>query len=219
MWPTIFPHRRKTPARIHEYGEEEIKVKKALQKRNTKAGFSLAETLVAVTILVLISASALPAAMRVYRNAVDASNAQVLLTTTVNALRNELSTATEVEKGTTATEIRYRSSDIDHGSRIYVDGNIIMLEKFGGLTESWLEGDKLDTRLAKPLISPAMRQTTRSNDEYMTVTYTSAAVTNGYVKITGLHVARGDQTIVKMPEETELVIRVMSVRPSSGSGG
>lgn len=160
--------------------------------------------------------------MRVYRNAVDASNAQVLLTTTVNALRNELSTATEVEKGTTDTEIRYRSSDVDHGSRIYVDGNVIMLEKFGGLTESWLEGDTLAAtaiREAKPLISPAMRQTTRSNDEYMTVTYTSAAVTNGYVKITGLHVARGDQTIVEMPEETELVIRVMSVRPNSGSGG
>ncbi len=125
-------------------------MKKALQKRNTKAGFSLAETLVAVTILVLISASALPAAMRVYRNAVDASNAQVLLTTTVNALRNELSTATEVEEGKPnqsgqkdPTEIRYRSSDIDHGSRIFVDGNVIMLEKFGRLTESWLEGDTL----------------------------------------------------------------------------
>lgn len=204
-------------------------MKKALQKRNTKAGFSLAETLVAVTILVLISASALPAAMRVYRNAVDASNAQVLLTTTVNALRNELSTATEVEEGKPnqsgqkdPTEIRYRSSDIDHGSRIFVDGNVIMLEKFGRLTESWLEGDTLAAtaiRDAKPLISPAMRQTTRSNDEYMTVTYTSASVTNGYVKITGLHVARGDQTIVEMPKETELVIRVMSVRPSSGSGG
>ena len=41
-----------------------------------------------------------------------------------------------------------------------VDGNVIMLEKFGELTESWLEGDTLAAtaiRDAKPLISPAMR--------------------------------------------------------------
>lgn len=196
-------------------------MKKALLKLRIKTGFSLAETLVAVAILAIISASALPAAMRVYQNAVDAANAQVLLTTTVNALRSELATAVEVDGDTAdTTAIKYKSSGVDHGSKIYVDSSTksIMLEQYGSVGEKWLEGDSLIIRAARPLISPSMGQTTRSGDEYMKVTYNKASVQNGYIKIDGLHVERDDKTIAEIPEETGLLIRVMSVKtvPTGG---
>ena len=57
---------------------------------------SLAETLMAVLILLLVSsviAVGIPAAANAYRNAVDAANAQALFSTTVNALRSEFSAA------------------------------------------------------------------------------------------------------------------------------
>ena len=65
-----------------------------------KSGFTLAETLMAILILLLVSsviAAGIPAAVSAYTKAVDAASAQTLLSTTVNALRNELSAAWSVE--------------------------------------------------------------------------------------------------------------------------
>ena len=71
-------------------------VKDAKRKLKNGSGMSLAETLMAMLILLLVSsviAVGIPAAANVYRNAVDAANAQALLSTTVNALRSEFSAA------------------------------------------------------------------------------------------------------------------------------
>ena len=65
-----------------------------------KSGFTLAETLMAILILLLVSsviAAGIPAAVSAYTKAVDAASAHTLLSTTVNALRNELSAAWSVE--------------------------------------------------------------------------------------------------------------------------
>ncbi len=59
-------------------------------------GFSLAETLMALLILLLataVAAAGLPAAVRAYHDVVDAANAEVLLATTMTALRDELGSA------------------------------------------------------------------------------------------------------------------------------
>lgn len=66
-----------------------------MRKLKGKSGFSLAETLLAVLILLLVSvivANGIPMAKNVYNNVLIGSNAQLLLSTGVTALRNELST-------------------------------------------------------------------------------------------------------------------------------
>lgn len=75
-------------------------MKKIIKKLHSNAGFTLAEVLMTVIIMLLVSsviAVGMPAAARVYAKAVDGANAQALLSTTVNALRSELSTAWGVE--------------------------------------------------------------------------------------------------------------------------
>ena len=63
------------------------------QPNRARRGFTLAETLVTVLILLLataIVAAGLPAAVRAYHDVVDAANAELLLSTTMTALREEL---------------------------------------------------------------------------------------------------------------------------------
>ena len=219
-------------------------MKTVLKKLNRETGFTLPEMLIAVVILVLITSGVLPAAVTAYKNAVDAANAQVLLSTTVSALRNELSmswdvtdkeeaslndedsTKLEVKSGTVIT---FSSAGTGNKSQIFVDTNgtteRIMLLEYGERSKAdngWLQSDALKTSDARPLVSNAMRQTTRNNDENMTVTYDKASIdANGeYVIIENLIVKRGENTIAKMP--IELQIRVMGAEPAGtvdGSGG
>ena len=68
--------------------------------KESRAGFTLAETLICVLILLMVSAivgAAMPSAANAYKNVVDAANAQVLLSTTLTALRDEFSTAKQVQ--------------------------------------------------------------------------------------------------------------------------
>ena len=70
-----------------------------LRKLNQKAGFTLAETLVTILILLMVSsivAGGIPAATNAYYKAVDGANAQVLLSTAATALRDELGTARDI---------------------------------------------------------------------------------------------------------------------------
>ena len=73
------------------------------------AGFTLAETLICVLILLMVSAiigAAIPTAANVYTKTVDAANAQVLLSTAITVLRDELGTASAVDaNGTVVTYV------------------------------------------------------------------------------------------------------------------
>ena len=195
-----------------------IKLKRA-------AGFTLAETLMTVLILLMVSAvvaGGMPAAMNAYRKAVDAANAQLLLSTTVNALRDELSTAWDVEvEGTTIT---YQSSDTGEESIISLgDDGKIMLQEYAGEIPDWIEekdpaGNPFPRGDKRPLVSDAM---TKGISKDLTVSYTGAARFPSdtakkveYVKITGLEVKRGTDTVAKMPDddgsEKVLLIRVLT---------
>lgn len=185
-----------------------ITVKNMLKVRKSYTGFTLGETLIAVAILVIITATSLPAAVNVYRNAVDAANAQVLLSTTVNALRDELSTAWDVKADSTG--ITYRSSDTGSQSKITVDedSSTIMLEEYSEPENAgWLGGDSIQNGVPRPLVSGEMRRTTRNGQAFMTVTYSDVSYENGCVLFKGLQVERDGTVIAKMPE-AGLVIRV-----------
>lgn len=197
-------------------------VRSVLKKMKTAKGFSLGETMVAVAILVIISASALPTALKAYQNAVDAANAQVVLSTAINALRGELSTAWDVHcDGTTIT---YNSAHTGDTSVISIkDEKIMLLEYSQESSPAWWGEISKPSAGERPLLTDAMRQTTRDNQEHMKVYYTGVTVSDEgpYVTITGLVVKRGDVTLAEMPE-SGLVIRVMSVRaaePAEGGDG
>ena len=75
-------------------------MEKIRRKLHTEKGFTLAETLLAVLILLMVStivATGIPVARNAYEKVVLASNAEVLLSTTISTLRNELGTAADVD--------------------------------------------------------------------------------------------------------------------------
>lgn len=77
-------------------------------KNRKEAGFSLAETLMAVALLSLatgIVASGMSVVLDVYYKSIDVANAQVALSTTVTVLRDELSSAKNIE--VSSNEITY----------------------------------------------------------------------------------------------------------------
>lgn len=74
-----------------------LQIKKKLK---SKAGFSLVELLLTTAIMLLVAsvvARGIPAAQRVYRRTVDVANAQVLLSTAMIVLRDDVSFATEIK--------------------------------------------------------------------------------------------------------------------------
>ena len=203
-------------------------MKKALQKLNSQTAFTLAETLITVLILLMVSAvvaGGVPAAANAYAKAVDAANAHVLLSTTVNALRSELSTAwdvEEVDKG-----ITYYSSATGSQSKIYISGSDgkIMLQEYVDLLAAREEEVSSSTGAsdstednsivpARPIVSDAMtikgKLTIGCGDDG-NISYNK---TTGIVTVAGLQVKKGDQTIVKMPE-TGLTIRVITKEASA----
>lgn len=155
------------------------------KKLKSKRGFTLAETLLAVLILLMVStilASGVPAAKNAYEKVVLASNAEVLLSTTVSALRNELGTAKDIERnGTTLT---YYNEARGSTSKIYkyvgtedVSG-VIMIQRYAKT------GDIGVDSAAVRLIS----KTASTEDLY--VTYEGVAYANGIVTFTNLSVNR-----------------------------
>ena len=102
-------------------------------KGNTVSGFSLSETLMAVLILLLVAsviAAGIPAATSAYRNAVDGANAQTILSTTVNALRSELSTAWDINVDAVNNVIEYNCSRTGARTKLYNDSGTIKVQDY-----------------------------------------------------------------------------------------
>lgn len=102
-----------------------IEKKKKSGIRNRK-GFTLAETLLAVLILLMVSqivAAGIPVAKDAYEKVVLTSNAEVLLSTAVTVLRNELGTAREIKAADSRTEITYLNADRGSMAKIGIEGN------------------------------------------------------------------------------------------------
>ena len=117
-------------------------MEKSLKKLKKRGGFTLAETLAAVLILLMVSgvvAEGIPAAANVYRGTIDAANAQVVLSTTINALRDELTTA----RGLTVfeNEVTYISADTGARTKISVsDQGVITVQDYLDYTGEETEG-------------------------------------------------------------------------------
>ena len=106
------------------------------KKLNNNRGFTLAETLLAVLILLLVStivATGMPAAKNAYEKIIVAANAQVLLSTSATALRDELGTAWDVKVEDDKKTVTYNSSDTGGKSKIFLnseDQNKIYIQEY-----------------------------------------------------------------------------------------
>ena len=182
-------------------------MKKGILKRKNSAGFSLPELLIAVVLLVLVTAGLIPAAAHAYRNAVDAANAQMLLSACVNALRNELTTAWDAQQGDTDTELTYMSADTGSRTRLYLDGTVIMLQEYDDYTGSDIFDSEVDSPDERPLVSRPMKTTTQNPANDMTVVYTSIIPADGVVTVHDLRVERNNVRVAQMPDGVDLVIK------------
>ena len=116
---------------------------KAVMRRRDRRGFTLAETLLAVMILLMVSsivATGIPVAKNVYEKVVLSANSETTLSTAVMALRNELGTARDISKITVNGQqgLLYFRSETGYYSIIYNDPDEgIILKK--GVTDQGAE--------------------------------------------------------------------------------
>jgi len=186
------------------------------QRLNNQSGFTLAETLLAVLILLLVSsivATGVPVARNAYEKVVVAANAQLLLSTTATALRDELGSAWDVkineatttnDDGTTKVEksVSYFSADTGALSELYKDSTGILLKEYNvvaGINTDDAEG-VLNSRL---LVS----KEASDKKEELIATYTDVEKDGDYIVFSGLSVKKGKNVLASL--EGPLKIKVL----------
>ena len=189
------------------------------RKLHSIRAFTLAEMLLAVLILLMVSAivaSGIPVAKNAYERVVLASNADVLLSTTISTLRNELGTARDITKQEAVpgepmaanTIITYYNTARGAYSRIYVASGekpVIMFQRYynkDGLGVS----EELNPDL-KPV--PLISEKTATGDLYVTYTSVTYDKDLGIVTFNGLAVNRTSGTL-NLASRDYLRIRVIS---------
>ena len=179
------------------------------RKLHSNKAFTLAETLLAVLILLMVStivATGIPVARNAYEKVVLASNAEVLLSTTISTLRNELGTAQTIETPEPASEgsakpgtvITYYNAARGAFSKIYVDTDEkIMLQRYFSKDGLGATNDAVQMISSK----------TSTADLY--VTYGSATYSNGIITFSNLSVNRENGT-TGLASRPTLSIRVIT---------
>lgn len=180
-------------------------MKQKNQKRN-RGGFTLAETLIAVLILTMVAgivAGGIPAARNALDKAVDASHSQLLLSTTMTSLRNELATARSI---TCASETVNEDGSVaeDPAARkiiSYVDSSgavcTLQSEDDGIYVEKEASPD-ISSGVYHPGITHRLLVSEQAATKNLYAAFTSASYNNGIVKIEGLKVCKkqGDSELV-----------------------
>lgn len=154
-------------------------MKAYLKKRiKQKKGFSLAEMMMVLLIVLMVSsivAVGVPSAVRAYNKVVDASNAQVLISTAMTRLREELGTASEVSPDPAQKTVFYNNS-LGYSSKIMLDSGddpVIYIEEYTNVDIDYP---------ARPLVSES------ASGKKLFVTYDTVAYENGVVTFTNLKV-------------------------------
>ncbi|MDO4803707.1 MAG: type II secretion system protein [Lachnospiraceae bacterium] len=203
------------------------------QKLHNKSGFTIAETLAAVLIMLMaasIVASGVPVAKNAYEKVVLASNAEVLLSTTISALRNELGTAKDVKTELDSTVITYYSDTFGTTSKVCLNqdldekyaaaeepGLCIMLQRFAPIDDAvdysvYDESDPGQSKM-KAIRLISREASDKNNNLYMTYDSASYDPDTGIVTISGLRVCRKTDAAAENPlaaRDEEVSIRVIS---------
>ena len=176
------------------------------RKDNHSAGFTLMELLLTMFILMIVTtvvATGFPYAKDAYDKVVLAANAEVVLSTGMSTLRNELGTAQNVTvNGTTVT---YYNTTRGAESQIFLgddeQANAAMLQRYADA--AWQSfGDDAKTKAARLVAEETATQN-------MYVTYKSVKYENGIVTFEEFAVYRpGSET--PLAETETFSIRVIS---------
>ena len=180
------------------------------KKLKSKSGFTLAETLLAVLILLLVSvivANGIPVARNVYNNVIIGANAQMLLSTAVTALRNELGTAQDVTVGTNNTDITYYNPSIGAYSKLSVDAEGIKLLDYVNKTD----GQPLSVAGKTGGRTPERLVTKAASNGNLIVTYNKANVSGDIITFTKLEVKQETGSKSTLVTLDELKIRLVPV--------
>ena len=168
-------------------------------KKNNRKGFSLTELLAAVLILSMVSAvvaGGIPVAKDAYEKITLSANAQVLLSTAISTLRNELSTASEIrfvdkenKPDPNGEYLEYYNSSIKNYCTIDNDNT----NKDAYLT--WYS--RSSSKIRRRLVSSGKL------DDELYVVFSSIAYNDGIITITGLRVVNSNSSKVyaKMREQ------------------
>ena len=199
-------------------------MKRRMKERlRDRRGFTIVELMVTLLILVMVTgvvAGGIPVAVNAYEQAVDVANAQVLLSTTITALRNELEMATEVASaGTDGVTFFCDNASTPSYTRIRNSTNAdaepgIWLEPYLKQEGSSYTANSAYARLLVPGIKINNRQFNKPQKTmlqavFASITYDSAAK---MFTVTGLKVQRGDQVFA---EAATFHIRALSVTAGS----
>ena len=189
---------------------------KRFQKIRSQSGFSLAETLLAVLILLLVAAMAstgISAVQNAYDKVVLGANAQAMLGTAVTALRDELGTAYNIKEpasGDSKTITFYKSGT---GARTTIG---LDAEKYDAIAITNYDYDGKDDLIHDTGYDLAVsHHLVPDANTGLYVTYESIGCVNGIVSINGLSVHKQSndrKTILAL--EDPLSIRVLSVEPT-----
>lgn len=181
-----------------------------------RSGFTLPETMLAVLILLLVSSivvTGIPVAKNVYEKVVLGANAQILLSTTVNALRDELGTARDIQALTAENGVTYFSADTGAKAKIYMgkdskDKDAVMIQEYA--TVAGFNEDSPSIGTARTLLPEAAA----TSDLY--VKYDSVTVADGVVTFNNLAVYRGATQVTRLTESgSNFAIRSISVVTST----
>ncbi len=174
-------------------------MKNGIKKLEKNAGFTLAETLMTVLILLMVSsvvAGGIPSAVTAYSKAVDAANAQVLISTTVNALRSELTTAKDVHLSLDGKEVIYISPDTGSKTKLFQDPDgVIMVQDFLQYDESGPQTQNGTPVQARKLVSD------KTVTESLQVSYSAVNWNEDdkeVLQFDNITVKKGDTEIVKI---------------------
>ena len=124
------------------------RIQRFLKKAKSRAAFTLAETLTAVLIMLMaasVVAAGIPAAVNAYEKVVVASNAEVLLSTSISALRGEIAAAQEIIDWD-STSVTYISGSTGSAAKIYIssdseDTEGILLQRYTDTNDLGKPGD------------------------------------------------------------------------------
>lgn len=183
--------------------------------KRSRAGFTLAEMLITMLILLMMTAvvaAGMPAAVGAYKKVIDASNARILLSTTVTELRAELSTAMEVELDGALNVTHYSNGERGQWSNLVNsdDGiKVIRTSRSGEKTPTVTEGESESPE-------PALLVTNKAANENLCASFESITYirdsdtgddTGGCFKVSGLKVSRGGESPIT--DAMDLMIRAI----------